>query len=270
MSTGSSSSGCWVERHEINALRNIGLCRSSHHSDDCFTLSILQSILHDWRSLNDFGSWTYPSFRHKYNYIDTCSLWMRLGSRGWVHDAWECHAMPHRGTRGGSFNCTSSGFFFLYGWSVSSILTCPKYIHTNSLPTCSTISVPISNTLFNKVFHNNVMSLALTAGQKTLVLLDPTRASLFVDREHVPTIVNALTESIRSTFVFGLCCMGVSAAFFFLVPWTPLIRIKTRPSRISVMAIARTDFILPPPGKLERKKKYHTVDFFEDLDHWMG
>jgi hypothetical protein len=128
----------------------------------------------------------------------------------------------------------------------------------------------MSNTLFNKVFHNNVMSLALPAGQKTLVLLDPTRASLFVDREHVPTIINALTESIRSTFVFGLCCMGVSAALFFFVPWTPLIRTKTRPSRISIMAIAPTDFILPPPGKLERKKKYRTVDFFEDPDHWMG
>lgn len=104
------------------------------------------------------------------------------------------------------------------------------------------------------------MSLSLSASQKDIALADPTRAYLLMPAEYVPTVINALTDSIRETFLFGLSCMVVSGVLFYFIPWTPLALRKSR--QIPRICLTPKDIIC-------RREKYFKARLGE-ADHWMG
>ena len=58
---------------------------------------------------------------------------------------------------------------------------------------------------------------------KTVILLDPTKVHALVPAEDLPIVLPALADSVRKTFLFGLCCSIACAIFFYLVPWIPLV-----------------------------------------------
>ncbi|CZR50329.1 uncharacterized protein PAC_00201 [Phialocephala subalpina] len=86
----------------------------------------------------------------------------------------------------------------------------------------STVSVPVSSTIFNRVIATQIMALDLPLVVKAAVLSDPTKAHEVVPIEYLPIVVDALVVSLKNTFIFGLSCSLICAVAFYLVPWTPL------------------------------------------------
>lgn len=83
--------------------------------------------------------------------------------------------------------------------------------------------MPVSNALFNKVFYSQIKTLPLSDAQMQLILADPTQGYIFVPTEEIFTIITMLRDSIKLTFLFGLCCTIVSGTVFWFVPWTPIV-----------------------------------------------
>ena len=92
-----------------------------------------------------------------------------------------------------------------------------------------TISLPVSSTIFNRTLTHNIESLQISTLLKVIILLDPTKVHAVVPAEDLPVVLSALVDSIRKTFLFGLCCSITCALFFYLVPWIPLIGSQETP-----------------------------------------
>ena len=90
----------------------------------------------------------------------------------------------------------------------------------------STISLPVSSTIFNRTLTNKVELLQIPLLLKAVILSDPTKVHEVVPAEALPVVLDALVASIRETFLFGLCCSIVCAISFYLVPWLPLIALQ--------------------------------------------
>lgn len=87
----------------------------------------------------------------------------------------------------------------------------------------STISLPVSSTIFNRILRYQVEPLDIPLLLKELVLSDPTKAQSVVPAEYRQIILEVLVYSIRKAFLLGIVCSILCALSFYLVPWLPLI-----------------------------------------------
>ncbi|KAH8589520.1 major facilitator superfamily domain-containing protein [Bisporella sp. PMI_857] len=90
----------------------------------------------------------------------------------------------------------------------------------------STISLPVSSTIFNRILRMRVESLDIPLIFKRLIILDPATVREFIPTEYQQIALEALVYSIRRTFLFGLTCSIVCAVSFYLVPWIPIMSVS--------------------------------------------
>lgn len=122
----------------------------------------------------------------------------------------------------------------------------------------ATVSLPISNLIYNRALLNNVMALPADAkGPAFSILTDPTQVVHLkgtIPEATYNRVLGALNGAVQHTFILGLAFAIASAVFFWTVPWRPLM----------------TEESLPGDVESEKQKtEQFQVAERRDQDHWM-
>jgi len=87
----------------------------------------------------------------------------------------------------------------------------------------SSVSMPVSSTIFNQILTKKIIALGLPAEFAAAVLHNPSRIHHDVPADLLPQVLEAMMETIKKTYIFGFACAIATAIVFFILPWNPLI-----------------------------------------------
>jgi hypothetical protein len=91
--------------------------------------------------------------------------------------------------------------------------------------------MPVSSTIFNKVLTEKIIALGLPSEFAAAVLHNPSRVHHDVPVDLLPQVLNAMMETIKKVFLFGLAAGIAAAIVFCFLPWNPLIAAVQRDER---------------------------------------
>ncbi|KAF2490206.1 MFS general substrate transporter [Lophium mytilinum] len=87
----------------------------------------------------------------------------------------------------------------------------------------SSVSMPVSSTIFNQVLTKKIIALGLPAEFAAAVLHNPSRVHKDVPPDLLPQVLVAMMATIKKTFMFGFASAIACAIVFYCIPWNPLI-----------------------------------------------
>jgi len=87
----------------------------------------------------------------------------------------------------------------------------------------SSVSMPVSSTIFNKVLTKKIIALGLPPEFAAAILHNPSRVRHDVPADVLPQVLNAMMETIKKVYLFGLAAGIAAAIVFCFLPWNPLI-----------------------------------------------
>lgn len=97
------------------------------------------------------------------------------------------------------------------------------------LQSSRTLSLPISNTLFNHDLIRGTLLLSIPSQAKLAAISNPTTVHSTVSAEFLPAVLDVLANSIRKTFLLGLVCAIACAIATLFVPFKRLIVDNKKP-----------------------------------------